>query len=489
MKKFPSWAYLLRSSSPTAIFSKVKKTRPRRTGTVNGAYACAARSRAAGVFAGSETLNGAVSLQLYSNTLDEKPCIGLTLEQPACSASLNLLFNINKDAFMSASYRETTYEFLRNRGISRRDFLKFCSLTAVSLGLGPMGHVEIAEALQNKSRLAVIWINGLSCSCCTESFIRTSHPLATDIILNMIAMDYQDLIMASSGEQATASFEESVNENWGNYLLAVEGNAPLGNNGMFCIDGGKPFLEKLRYAAKGCKAVIAWGSCASWGCVQAAHPNPTQATPVHKLIHDRPVINVPGCPALPEVMSAIVAYLVTYDRLPHLDAQGRPLAFYGKRVHDQCVRRAHFDAGQFVESWDDEGASLGLCLYKMGCKGPTTYNACPSTRWNDGVSYPIQSGHGCIGCSENGFWDRGSFYDRVTTIPQLGTHATADNVGLAIVGAIAAGVGLHAAISTGVHLKRRSEQEMRAAKNHKQTPLSENPVQESSPPDPTSPRE
>ena len=109
-------------------------------------------------------------------------------------------------------------------------------------------------------------------------------------------------------------------------------------------------------------------------------------------------------------------------------------------MHDQCVRRAHFDAGQFVESWDDAAASLGYCLYKMGCKGPTTYNACPVTRWNNGVSYPIQSGHGCIGCAEQNFWDHGSFYSRITNIPQFGTNTTAETVGVAAVAGIGAGV-------------------------------------------------
>ena len=286
----------------------------------------------------------------------------------------------------------------------------------------------------------------------------------SDIVLNMITLDYQDLIMAAAGDQAVECYEEAIKAYAGRYLLAVEGNAPLGDQGMFCIDGGKPFLDKLLQGAAASRAVIAWGSCASWGCIQAAHPNPTRATPIHKLVHDKPVINVPGCPAIPDVMSNIVAYILTYDRLPNLDGQGRPEVFYGERVHDQCVRRSHFDAGQFVESWDDEAASLGYCLYKMGCKGPTTYNACPVTRWNDGVSYPIQSGHGCIGCSEQNFWDHGSFYDRITNIPQFGTNTTAETVGVAVIGAIGAGVAVHAAVSTGVHLKRRYENDKAVAK-------------------------
>lgn len=192
--------------------------------------------------------------------------------------------------------------------------------------------------------------------------------------------------------------------------------------------------------------------------MQAARPNPTQATPIDKVITDKPIIKVPGCPPIPDVMSAIITYMVTFDRLPDVDRMGRPLMFYGQRIHDKCYRRAHFDAGEFVQSWDDDAARKGYCLYKMGCKGPTTYNACSSTRWNDGVSFPIQSGHGCLGCAENGFWDRGSFYSRVVDIPQMGTHSTADTVSLTALGVVAAAVGVHAAASAVDQRRRHNQQ-------------------------------
>lgn len=224
-------------------------------------------------------------------------------------------------------HQETQYEALRRKGVTRRDFLKFCSLAAVAMGLGPMAHLEIAHAMETRPYLPVIWINGLSCSCCTESFIRSSHPLASDIILSMIALDYQDTIMAAAGDQANQNFEDAIREYAGHYILAVEGNAPLETDGMFCIDGGRPFLDKLMRGAAGAKAVIAWGNCASWGCVQAAYPNPTQATPVHKLVHDKPVIKVPAARPFQEVMSNVIAYILTYDRLPKLDSQGRPEVF------------------------------------------------------------------------------------------------------------------------------------------------------------------
>jgi hydrogenase small subunit len=265
----------------------------------------------------------------------------------------------------------------------------------------------------------------------------------------MLSLDYDDTIMAAAGHNAEAIVTEIVEKYKGNYILAVEGNPPLAEDGMYCIIGGKPFVEQLKYAAESCKAIISWGSCASWGCVQAAKPNPTRATPVHKVpgLANKPIIKVPGCPPIAEVMTAVVAYLLTFEKLPTLDRQGRPQMFYSQRIHDKCYRRPHFDAGQFVEHWDDEAARQGHCLYKMGCKGPTTYNACSTVRWNEGVSFPIQSGHGCIGCSEDGFWDKGSFYERLTDINQFGIEANADAVGGTAAALVGAGIAAHAGLT------------------------------------------
>jgi hydrogenase small subunit len=342
---------------------------------------------------------------------------------------------------------ETFYDVMRRQGISRRSFLKFCSLTAAGLGLGPSFVPQIAHAMETRPRLPVLWLHGLECTCCSESFIRSAHPLAKDVVLSMISMDYDDTIMASAGTQAEAIIDEVIEEHRGNYIVAVEGNPPLNEDGMYCIIGGKPFVDQLRHATEHAKAVISWGSCASWGCVQAARPNPTRATPVHQVITDKPLIKVPGCPPIAEVMTAIITYMVTFDRFPELDRQGRPKMFYSQRVHDKCYRRPHFDAGQFVEAWDDDAARQGYCLYKMGCKGPTTYNACSTVRWNGGLTFPIQAGHGCIGCSEDGFWDNGSFYDRLTDIQQFGIEANADQVGMAAAGVVGAATAVHAAAS------------------------------------------
>ena len=346
----------------------------------------------------------------------------------------------------------TTAEAMAERGVSRRDFLGFCSAMAVMMGLGPDGPAQVAQALESKPRLPVLWLHGLECTCCSESFIRSSHPQASDVILSMISLDYDDTIMAAAGDQAEAIVDEIMRDYKGNYILAVEGNVPLANGGWNCIVGGRPFRHRLEETARYAKAVIAWGTCASFGCVQAAAPNPTQATPIAELVRNVPVINVPGCPPIAEVMTGVLSYILTFERFPELDRQRRPKMFYGQRIHDKCYRRAHFDAGQFVETWDDEGARLGYCLYKMGCRGPTTYNACSTIGWNDGLSFPIKSGHGCIGCSEEGFWDRGPFYERLPSMHQFGIEDNADKVGLAAAAGIGAAMAGHAAVTAAKRL-------------------------------------
>lgn len=354
----------------------------------------------------------------------------------------------------SENSTETFYDLIRRQGISRRAFNAFCAMTAASLGLAPSYAAEIAHAMETKPRIPVLWVHGLECTCCSESFIRSAHPLAKDVVLSMISLDYDDTLMAAAGTQAEAILTEITTKYKGNYIVAVEGNPPLNEDGMYCIIGGRPFVEQLKEVCKDAMAVIAWGSCASWGCVQSARPNPTQATPVHKVIADKPIINVPGCPPIAEVMTGVISYILTFGRLPELDSQRRPKMFYGQRIHDKCYRRPHFDAGQFVEAFDDENAKKAYCLYKMGCRGPTTYNSCSTVRWNDGVSFPIQSGHGCLGCSEVDFWDNGPFYQRLQNIPQFGIEATADKIGGTAAVVVGAAAATHAVISALSRLRK-----------------------------------
>jgi hydrogenase small subunit len=342
-----------------------------------------------------------------------------------------------------SSERPTTWELLRKHGISRREFMQFCTMTAAAIGVESTMIPEVVRALETKPRIPVMWLHGLECTCCSESFIRSAHPIAQDIVLNMISLDYDDTLQAAAGHQVEEIRRAMIRDMPGEYVLAVEGNAPTADGGVYCTIAGETFENILLESAEHARFVVAWGSCASNGCVQAAYPNPTGAVPVRKMVFDKPVINVPGCPPIAEVMTGLLTYILTFDRLPELDRIGRPKAFYGQRVHDKCYRRAHFDAGQFVEQWDDEGAQKGWCLYKMGCRGPTTYNACSSMMWNGGVSFPIGSGHGCIGCSEDGFWDNGPFYERLSGIPVPGIESTPNQIGKWAAAAAGAAVVAH----------------------------------------------
>ncbi|MEW6321078.1 MAG: hydrogenase small subunit [Acidobacteriota bacterium] len=338
------------------------------------------------------------------------------------------------------------WEHARMQGFSRRDFLQFCTWLAAATGIEAAGVARVVEALDTSPRLPVVWFHFQECTCCSESFIRSSHPIVADILLDRISLDYTETLMAAAGHQAEAALHDTMTRHRGQYLMLVEGSVPMEADGVYCCIGGRTALDIMREAADGAQAIVAWGSCASNGCIQAAKPNPTGATAVHKLVRGKPVMNVPGCPPIGEVMAGAVVHLLAFGRLPHLDAQGRPRAFYSRRVHDTCYRRPNYDAGLFVESWDDENAKRGYCLYKMGCRGPVTYNACAVTRWNNGVSFPIQSGHGCIGCSEANFWDNGPFYSHLPATG-FGIESTADTVGAALATAALGGVAAHAALT------------------------------------------
>ena len=353
--------------------------------------------------------------------------------------------------------KPTTYEVLQAHGIDRRSFLRFCTFTAAAMGLEASVVPQVVAAMETKPRIPVLWLHGLECTCCSESFIRSSHPIAQDVVLNMVSLDYDDTLQAAAGYQVEEIRKRIIKQYPGEYVLAVEGNAPTKDGGVYCTVGGDTFLNILLESAEKAKAVIAWGSCASNGCVQAARPNPTGAKPIHELISHRAVINVPGCPPIAEVMTGVLTYILTFGKLPELDRTGRPKMFYGQRIHDKCYRRSFFDAGQFVETWDDEGARKGWCLYKMGCRGPSTYNSCPTVKWNNGVSFPIGSGHPCIGCSEANFWDNGPFYQRLASVVLPGIESTPDQIGRTV--SVIAGVGVAAHL--GSFLARKGAQRLK----------------------------
>ena len=299
---------------------------------------------------------------------------------------------------------------LARRGVTRRTFLKYCATLASMMALPPSAGRAMAEAMAAARRPSVIWLPFQECTGCTESITRSHSPTIEGMIFDMISLDYQETLMAAAGHQAEEARQNAMKENQGKYLLIVDGSIPLKMNGAYSCIGGRSNVDLLKEAAAGAAAVIAVGSCASFGGIPKANPNPTGAVPVSDIVKDKPIVNIPGCPPIPVVMTGVLAHYLTFGSLPELDDKGRPTSFFGETIHDRCYRRPFYDQGKFAKTFDDEGARQGWCLFELGCKGPVTHNACATVKWNGGTSWPVESGHGCLGCSEPDFWDGGGFY-------------------------------------------------------------------------------
>lgn len=350
-------------------------------------------------------------------------------------------------------------EHLARRGIPRREFLEFCGTFAGILGLGSAATPRIAAALQQVRRPSVIWLQLQECTGCVESVLRSAEPTIGDLVLDLVSLDYSHTLMAASGAAVEAALHTAMRDNAGRYILMVSGSIPIKDDGVYTMIAGRTARAHLEEAAAGAAAIIALGACAHWGSVQAARPNPTGAVGVRDVITDKPVVNIAGCPPIGDVVTATVVHFLTFGRLPDLDGEGRPLFAYGARIHDQCPRRANFDAGQYVEAFDDENARKGYCLYKVGCKGPATFSPCPIFQWNTRTNWPIGAGHPCIGCTEPHFWDTMTpFYGRLPDVGGFGVESRVDLIGAAAAIGATAGVVAHAAV-TGV-LNRRERKHL-----------------------------
>lgn len=343
-------------------------------------------------------------------------------------------------------------------GITRRDFIKFCVTMATTLGLPASMGMRIAEAASSPQRPSVIWLSAQECTGCTESLLRSYHPTLEQLILNSISLDYHETLCAGAGFQAEAHKHASMELNKGKYILVVDGSIPTKDGGIYCKVADRPIIDHLHEAAEGAAAIIAIGSCASWGGVPSIGPNPTGATGVAKILTDRTVVSIPGCPPNPYNFLSTVLHFLTFNRLPELDSKNRPKFAYNRLIHENCERRPHFDAGRFAIQFGDEGHRKGWCLYKLGCKGPETYANCPAILFGDvgPGAWPVGTGHPCIGCTEEGVGFSKSIHELAelktvtppTTFPAIneanGQGATLGGVAVAagIAGAVIGGAGV-----------------------------------------------
>jgi hydrogenase small subunit len=291
------------------------------------------------------------------------------------------------------------------KGVSRRDFIKVCSAAAAAVGLPAWAGEKMAENAAKGNKPSVVWLHFQECTGCTESLLRTSHPDVGSLILDLVSVDYHETLFAAAGKQIEAALDAAKKR--GGYVLVVEGAIPKKQDGIFCIVGGKKAVDSLVECAERAAAVICIGSCASWGGVPSASPNPTEATGAPQILKEKgiakPVVTLPGCPANPYNLLGTVLQFATFGTLPKLDEKGRPAFAYGRVIHEDCPRRPHFDAGRFAGAYGDEGHRNGWCLYKLGCKGPQTHANCSLLHFCEVPgAWPIGIGHPCVGCTEQG---------------------------------------------------------------------------------------
>ena len=350
-------------------------------------------------------------------------------------------------------------EILKERGVSRRDFLKFCSTVTAAMALPASFAPSIAQALDEVKRPPLVWLEFQGCTGDSEALLRSANPTVGEIVLDILSVDYHETIMAAAGHQAEAALDKTIADYKGKYFCVIEGSIPMKDGGVYGCVGGKSHLDRARQVCGGAAATIAIGTCASYGGIAAGSPNPTGAVGVKEAVPGATVINLPGCPCNADNLTATVVHYLVFGKIPALDSHGRPLFAYGKRIHDNCERRPHFDAGQYVEHWGDDNHRNGFCLYKMGCKGPATFHNCPTQRYNEKTSWPIAAGHPCAGCSEPAFWDNmGPMYKRLSNVPGFGIEHTADTIGLGLAAGVAGTFAVHGALNA-VRKKKESADE------------------------------
>jgi len=329
-------------------------------------------------------------------------------------------------------------KMLETRGISRRSFLEFCGAVAVAAGLSASAAPRVAHALEESvigaktgNLFPVLWIEGASCTGCTESFAQIETPDVGKVVLELISLNYSDVLCAGAGHSLELAKEQTIQN--GNYIVVYEGAITQGfgsNTLRVAMETGE---EILVHAAEHAAAVVALGSCAVNGGWMAAYPNPAEATGVQAILKKHniatPVVNIPGCPANPEwLMSVLVQVLfmggdqalVEGDvpavvKLLDLNDQAKPQGIFGQTIHDNCERRGHFENGEFVYQFGSKEEALGYCLYPLGCKGPQTYSNCGVTLWNNRRSWCIQAGSPCLGCCEANPNDPGDNWVEVNT--------------------------------------------------------------------------
>ena len=302
--------------------------------------------------------------------------------------------------------------------VSRRDFIRWAVAAPAALKFSDEFLPKLAESLREAIKeYPIIWLQTSTCSGCSVSVINTIHPSIKNVILEQVLpghqliLAYHGTLMAATGSMSVEAARTAAQQHAGKYVLVVEGAIPTKSDGRYGTIGeqnGKPttMLEWVDLLGKKAMATLAVGTCAAYGGIPSAEPNPSGCkgiTDVYQTLGiTTPVINIPGCPSHPDWFIGTVAKILLYG-MPEpkeLDEFGRLKLFFGRSVHNRCINRDYLDEGVFASKFGEEG-----CLLELGCKGPFTNADCPIRLWNGSVSWCINAGAPCIGCTEKGFPD------------------------------------------------------------------------------------
>ena len=284
--------------------------------------------------------------------------------------------------------------------LSRRDFLNLCKTSSLALGLGALDILKLEELLANPNAPTILWLQGSGCTGCTVSFLNYVSPSRpadiADLLINSVNLAYHNTAMAAVADTGIEALDAAYAK--GGYILAVEGGVPTAFSGHACIAWSRngeevTFLEAVQMLAARASKILCIGTCASWGGVAAAPPNPTAVRGVGSIL-GRSTINIAGCPPHPDWIVWTVANLLL-GRIGELDDKGRPKTLFSKPVHELCPRKEMEKATMYGQD--------GLCLKELMCAGPKTRGSCPTIGWNNHVNWCVDANAPCIGCTEPAF--------------------------------------------------------------------------------------
>ncbi len=282
-------------------------------------------------------------------------------------------------------------------------------------------------------KVHVFWLAGMSCDGCTIGVAGATNPPLENLLMGTVTgvpqvILHHPVLSVEAGKEFVENFYKAERgELDAPYVVCYEGS--IADESIAAATGGYwsalgsehlggerhrpiPTTEWLERLAPGAAAVIAVGTCATWGGIPAAAGNPTNAMGVMDFLGKDyrgtaglPIINIPGCSPIgdnfTETVAMILLFLQGIGPLPEFDSLGRPAWLFNDTVHTKCVRGGYYEEGNFAEKYGDQE-----CLVEIGCWGPVVQCNITSRGAINHMGGCMNTGGICIGCTMPGFPDK-----------------------------------------------------------------------------------